>query len=305
MHGLAARGAEQIEEVTVTAEKRAESLQDVPMSLTAVGEAALREQHVTSFFDYGTRVPNVGFGYTGDGIATSRTISIRGISGDNVTSVYLDETPLPDSIDPRILDIERIEVLRGPQGTLYGARSMAGVVRIITKPVNVNQFSGSVHAEVSDTAHTQRPNYSVESVLNVPLVADRAALRLTGFYDREAGYYWRRYCSNPATAGVTCFPASTDPALTTTAKDQGAIDSFGGSASVTLTPADGLTVTPRFLFQKAIYDGIPLADVPLGAPPIGFGVPPLAGPLPALTPSSFVQGRSSIPRNAATTVGGC
>jgi len=106
---------DQLDEVIVTAEKRSESLQTVPLSITAIGAEALQERAVVDFFDYGTKIPNLGFGYTGDGIGTSRTISIRGISGDNVTSIYLDETPLPDSIDPRILDIDHIEVLRGPQ----------------------------------------------------------------------------------------------------------------------------------------------------------------------------------------------
>jgi hypothetical protein len=113
-----------LEEIIVTAQKRSESLQEVPLSITALSSDVLEQRSVQSFADYGNRIPNLGFANTGDGIGTSRTISIRGISGDGVTGFYLDETPLPDSIDPRIVDIDRIEVLRGPQGTLYGARSM-------------------------------------------------------------------------------------------------------------------------------------------------------------------------------------
>src|ERR1019366_10055204 len=75
--------SDQLEEVIVTAEKRSETLQTVPMSITAIGAEALQERAVVDFFDYGTKIPNLGFGYTGDGIGTSRTISIRGISGDN------------------------------------------------------------------------------------------------------------------------------------------------------------------------------------------------------------------------------
>lgn len=281
----------QIEEITVTAEKRSESLQSVPMSITALTSAVLEQHAIVDFFDYATQVPNLGFAYTGDGIGTARTVSIRGISGDNVTSIYLDETPLPDSIDPRILDVDHIEVLRGPQGTLYGARSMAGVVRLITMQPNLESQSGIVHGGVSHTWHTDEPNRTVDVALNIPLATDRAALRITGFYDVEAGYLWRRYCTNPATAGVTCFPPTTDPSLTTTVKNQGATRNYGGSLTLTVKANDALTITPRVLYQKSIYDGFPLVDVSLGGGPAGFPVPPVAGPQPPLTPSNFVQGR--------------
>jgi outer membrane receptor protein involved in Fe transport len=282
---------DQLDEVIVTAEKRSESLQTVPLSITAIGAEALQERAVVDFFDYGTKIPNLGFGYTGDGIGTSRTISIRGISGDNVTSIYLDETPLPDSIDPRILDIDHIEVLRGPQGTLYGARSMAGVVRIITKQPDTGAVDGFVHAEASDTWHTEQPNYNFDGAVNVPLVDDHAALRVSGFFERDAGYFWRTYCTNPATAGVNCYPATTNPSLVTTIKDQGATDNYGGSLAITVKASDALTITPRFLYQKSIYNGFPLADAPQGGGPAGFPAPAVLGPLPPITPSDFTQGR--------------
>ena len=98
-------------EVVVTAQKRSESQQSVPLSMTTFGSAALQEKSINTFFDYATKVPNLAFASTGDGVGTARTISIRGISGDNVTAMYIDETPLPDSLDPRVLDIDHIEVL--------------------------------------------------------------------------------------------------------------------------------------------------------------------------------------------------
>jgi outer membrane receptor protein involved in Fe transport len=125
----------------------------VPLSITALSSDVLEQRSVQSFADYGNRIPNLAFANTGDGIGTSRTISIRGISGDGVTGFYLDETPLPDSIDPRIVDIDRIEVLRGPQGTLYGARSMGGTVRLLTKQPDTSATSGRVHVGISDTAN--------------------------------------------------------------------------------------------------------------------------------------------------------
>jgi iron complex outermembrane recepter protein len=282
-----------LEEVIVTAQKRSESVQDVPLSITTIGAIALEQKAITNFFDYGTKVPNLAFAMTGDGVGTARTISIRGISGDNVTGFYIDETPLPDSIDPRILDIDHIEVLRGPQGTLYGARSMGGTVRVITQTPNFDEFQGTVHGEVSDTHSTDRPNYTGDAVFNIPLLAGRAALRISGFYDAEAGFLKRRYCTDPATAGVTCFPQTSDPALTTTVKNIAATDDYGVAASIAFKVTDDLTVTPRFMQQRESYNGFPMSDVLTEPGPIGYPYPAgsAAFTLPKLTPSDLTQGR--------------
>ena len=90
--------AGQLQEVIVTAEKRSESEQTVPMSITTFSAQALQQKAITNFFDYATKVPNLAFAPTGDGVGTARTVSIRGISGDNVTGFYIDDVPLPDSI---------------------------------------------------------------------------------------------------------------------------------------------------------------------------------------------------------------
>ena len=87
--------AGQLEEITVTATKRSESEQNVPMSITTFGAVALEQKDINSFFDYATKVPNLAFAPTGDGVGTARTVSIRGVSGNNVTSFYIDDTPLP------------------------------------------------------------------------------------------------------------------------------------------------------------------------------------------------------------------
>jgi len=280
-----------LEEIIVTAQKRSETEQSVPLSMTTFGAAALEQKAINTFFDYGTKVPNLAFAPTGDGVGTARTISIRGISGDNVTGFYIDETPLPDSLDPRVLDIDHIEVLRGPQGTLYGARSMGGTVRIITKEPNLTDFDATVHANLSDTSRTERPNYTGDAVVNIPLIQDRMALRVTGFYDEEAGYFKRSYCTNPATAAATCFPLSTTGI--TTVDNVGAIDTYGGSASLTVKVNDSLTITPRMMTQRANYNGFPMADF-LSTPGNLIGYPAPSGPytLPtAMTPTNFTQAR--------------
>src|SRR5262249_50432961 len=141
---------------------------------------------------YGTSVPNLGFGYSGIGFSNARAISIRGIAGANTTGFYLDDTPLPDSLDPRVVDIGRIEVLRGPQGTLYGARSEGGTVRLITEQPGA-EFSARTHVGISDTWNTVEPNYVADGAINLPLVPQRLSLRIVGLYDSEAGFFRRTF----------------------------------------------------------------------------------------------------------------
>lgn len=295
-----AASSTELEMITVTAQKRSESEQTVPLSMTTFGAVALEQKAISSFFDYGTKVPNLAFAPTGDGVGTSRTISIRGISGDNVTGFYLDETPLPDSIDPRVLDIDHIEVLRGPQGTLYGARSMGGTVRIITKPPNLNTFEATVHGGIGKTSQTGDPNYTGDAVVNIPLIPDRLAARVSGFYDRQAGYFKRSFCTDPASAGVdtaagqTCRPL--DATGVTTLDNIGAVDTYGGAVSLTFKVNDNVTITPRAMRQRTTFNGFPMADV-LSAPGnrVGYAYGPDYAdfaPLPnAMRPSSLTQAR--------------
>ena len=138
-----------LEEIVVTARKKAESLQDVPLSVSALRESSLEELGVNVFEDYLLQLPSVTAGGAGPGTST---IYIRGLASTtpNLTtagvgglapnvSFYLDEQPLAQpgrNLDVYAADISRIEVLKGPQGTLFGASSQAGVVRMITnKPV--------------------------------------------------------------------------------------------------------------------------------------------------------------------------
>ncbi len=130
----AAPAAEQLEDVVVTAQRRAEKLQDVPISMSAVTGATLENFGDKSFTDYALSIPNLaqstgaGAGGNGNafGVSSTRAIAIRGVFGNNTTGFYLNDTPVPMSLDPRVVDIDRIEVLRGPQGTLFGQGSMGG-----------------------------------------------------------------------------------------------------------------------------------------------------------------------------------
>src|SRR5580693_3953744 len=132
---------ESLETITVTARKRDESLATVPISVTVFTGQALENYNIQSFTDYATKTPNVSFSYGGGptGISDARTVAIRGITGQNLfgtagaTGFYIDDTPVPGSVDPRVLDLASIEVLKGPQGTLYGESSLGGNVRLITR----------------------------------------------------------------------------------------------------------------------------------------------------------------------------
>jgi iron complex outermembrane recepter protein len=267
---------EALQEVIVTAERRSENLQQVPMSITAIDSTQLEQRNIVSFIDYGTTVPNLAFGYSGVGYANGRTISIRGVAGANTTGFYLDDTPLPDTIDPRIVDIDRIEVLRGPQGTLYGARSEGGTVRLITRQPDVDDFSGRVHAGVSDTWNTVEPNYYGDGAINIPLIKDRLALRIVGLYDSEAGFFRREFPTDPP-FGTTL----------QTVKNVADSEVSGTSISLAWKASDELTITPRFMYQQNIYNGFPYSDH------TNYEVPaPTVAPTNLdLDPNNFVQKR--------------
>lgn len=268
------RGGASLEEVTVTATRRAENVQDVAMSITVLDASQLEARDVKTFIDYAASVPNLGFGYTGNGFSNARSISIRGIAGNDTTGFYLDDTPLPESINPQIVDIDRIEVLRGPQGTLYGARSEGGTVRLITQQPD-DTFSARTHLAISDTWNADRPNYTADAALNLPLVQDRLSLRVVGLYDAQAGFFKRQF---PSTPFGTDYRTVDNVAENITS---------GGSVALRWKVNDNLTVTPRVLYQQSKYNGYPYSDH------TAYEVPPPAEPPTSLNlnPNNFMQTR--------------
>src|SRR5271154_4177316 len=137
-----------LEDVIVTAERRSESIQDVPLAVTAISGEMLDKFNQQDFSDYAHNIPNLSFGTGSDfGVTNGRTVTIRGITGGRyrngqaTTSFYLNNTPVPLSLDLRVLELKRIEVLRGPQGTLFGSSAMGGTVRVITKPADATSLS--------------------------------------------------------------------------------------------------------------------------------------------------------------------
>ncbi|WP_156841015.1 TonB-dependent receptor [Novosphingobium aquimarinum] len=188
-----------LQEIIVTATKRSESLQDVAVSLNALGEEELDNLGVDTFADYLDQLPSVTAGGSGPG---QSTIYIRGLASTtpNLTTagvaglapnvaMYLDDQPLAQpgrNLDVYAADLERIEVLGGPQGTLFGASSQAGVVRLITNKPSLAGFSAKAKAETSFTKGGET-SYKGELTLNLP-VTDSFALRGTAFLDDQGGY---------------------------------------------------------------------------------------------------------------------
>ena len=241
-----------LQEVLVTATRREESIQAVPMSITAITATTLEDRAATSFFDYGSSVPNLSFGYSGSGsnagISSSRTIAIRGIQGDGTTGFYIDDTPVPVSVDPKVMDITQIEVLRGPQGTLYGALSMGGTVRVLTEQPNTQNVQILAHGSLSDTEDTPQPNYEVDGALNLPLISNKLAVRFSGVHE-ELGGYFKRYAEDTGS----------------TVDDVGKTMTDGAQVAILWKPIDDLSVTPRLIYQRTELDGLPLALVSYNA----------------------------------------
>ncbi len=194
--------AQVLEEIVVTATKRASGLQEIPMSISALTGDSLERYGVTDFTDIAASVPSVSFRSSGPG----RTkLNVRGISGATgvapTVSFYLDEMPVQtissgsttsfaqSIIDPKMFDLERVEVLRGPQGTLYGSSSMGGTIRLITRQPAVGEFDASVAAEFSSTQGGGM-NYRLNGMVNAPF-GESAALRIVGSYTDNDGYFDR------------------------------------------------------------------------------------------------------------------
>lgn len=181
--------------ITVTSQKRTENLQEVPISIQVLGNEKLRELNVSNFDDYAKFLPSVSYQSLGPGYAQ---IYMRGVAsgGDGNHSgslpsvgVYLDEQPvttIQGPLDIHIYDIARVEVLSGPQGTLYGASSEAGTIRIITNKPDPSGYEAGYSLGVNSSSHGGIGNVQ-EGFVNFPL-GEQAAIRLVGWHEKEAGY---------------------------------------------------------------------------------------------------------------------
>ena len=262
-----------IEEVIVTAQKRDESASDVPISIDVIGETQLQNLGVTDLEDFAQLLPSVSYVALGPG---SGSIYIRGISGggENVlgsspnVAVYLDEQPITavgGYLNPHIYDIARIEALAGPQGTLFGANSQSGSIRIITNKPNPAGFEASYDVEANSIKDGDI-GYLFEGMVNIPL-SDRAALRLVGWHKEDAGFidnvpYSHTFRNANIRAGLT------DPALIAKAADitvdnADVVESdfneattTGARASLGIDLSDNWTVAASVMRQELEASGV-------------------------------------------------
>jgi iron complex outermembrane receptor protein len=249
-----------LEEITVTAQKRAENLQDVALSIQAFGTARLEELHIDNFDDYAQFLPSVSFQKVGS--PSFEHTYMRGVSsgGDGNHSgsqpsvgMYLDEQPITTidgNLNIHIYDIERVEALAGPQGTLYGASSQAGTIRIISNKPDPSGFKAGYDIDLNKVAHGgSGKGYDFEAFVNLPL-SDIAAVRLVGWDQHDAGYINNVH-------GQVTFPTSgiafDNGALVK--NDYNTVETKGGRAALKIQLNDNWSILPTIMGQVQQTDG--------------------------------------------------
>jgi outer membrane receptor protein involved in Fe transport len=254
-------------EIVVTAQKREENLQDVPVSIQAIGTRRLDQLNISNFEDYTKQLPSVSFQTSSPG---STVVYMRGVAsgGDGNHSgslpsvgTYLDEQPVTTiggTLDVHIYDVARIESLAGPQGTLYGASSQAGTIRIITNKPELGQTLGRVDAELNHTAHGEMGG-SLEGMVNVP-VGDNIAFRAITFYRRDGGYIDNVF-------GERTYPFGEGPNDALTFDNSDIVDDdinrttvYGGRAALKIDLNESWTLTPTVLHQNLKSNGVYYMD---------------------------------------------
>ena len=266
----------QLGEVTVTAQKRAENAQAVPISIDVLSTEKLTEMNVNDFNDWVKLLPSVSTSSSQGSYSPGfGQFSMRGVeSGSNgnhsgpwpSVSVYLDEEPITTivgNIDPHIYDIARIEALAGPQGTLYGAGSQSGTIRIITNKPDPTAFSASVSTEV-DTVDHGNTGFLTEGYINLPLT-QWMALRVVGWAKQDPGYIdnvpgTRTY----PTSGITISNADGPGGTGTARKDYNFTDTRGARAALKIDLNDNWTITPSVVGQGAHGLGVNAFDPSVG-----------------------------------------
>jgi len=251
----AADEAPVFDEIIVTSTKRAESIQDIPISVTAISQETLELSGAVEFADYATSVPNLSFGFAGEGRQTSRQFQLRGISGRDTTAFYINETAVPTTMDPRVIDVNRIEVLRGPQGSLFGARSMGGLVRLVTNQPSTDDVYGNVHAGFG-TVHEGGEDYQFDATVNIP-IADNAAFKATAYYIKDGGFIDRQVDPDASTIIAGGAGQNGDEFLN---EDVNEDETYGFAASLLLNASENISITPSIIYQKTDSDGPAFVD---------------------------------------------
>jgi len=270
--------------VNVTAQKRTENLQKVPISIGVLETDQLEALHVQNFNDYVKYLPSVTFQQGGGGIATGpgfATIYMRGVaSGGNTNhsgsqpsvGVYLDDQPvttIQGPLDIHMYDIARIEVLAGPQGTLYGASAEAGALRIITNKPDPSGFAANYTLGVNKVAHGG-VGFTAEGMLNLP-ISKNAAVRLVGWREHDAGYIDNKPGSRTfPVSGITvsnadgCTPGPLLECFGHARKHYNDVNTNGARAALKVDLDDNWSISPTLMGQQTISHGTFASDPVVG-----------------------------------------
>ena len=246
-----AAGADALQEVVVTATRTSEPLRRVPISVVALNQAALDRLSIRDVDDIGRLTPGVDFDRNGFGLQS--TIAIRGISstvGSATTGIYIDETPIQSrtlgnssgNAYPVVFDLDRVEVLRGPQGTLFGAASEGGNVRFITPEPSLDTYHGYVRGELAMTERGD-PTYEAGAAVGGPIVTDTLAFRASVYYRRDGGYVDREHFLDSADVE----------------RNSNYLESTAVRLALKWMPADWITISPSIFYQQLYQNDVPTA----------------------------------------------
>jgi iron complex outermembrane recepter protein len=256
-----------LEEIVVTAQKRSENLQDVPISVEALDAKRLEDLHITDFDSFAKYLPSVSFQTIGPSQAQ---IYFRGVTNGSdglrvgsqpMVGVYVDEQPvtaIDSALDIHVYDMERIEALAGPQGTLFGASSLAGTVRYITNKPDTSGTYAGYDLSAINVDHGGNGE-KAEAYVNFALT-DNAAIRLVGFSERDPGYI------NNVAGPVEVYPTSGVVRDNTPYRknDYNNVGTEGGRAGLKIDLDDRWTILPTLMYQKQGANGSFAYEQPLG-----------------------------------------
>jgi outer membrane receptor protein involved in Fe transport len=239
-------------EVIVTATRRAERLQDVSESISAFDASTISMRGLQQMDDIVKYVPGMSIAQREPG---GTTLIFRGVASSGIqfgavssSALYLDEQPITQSgrsPDPRLIDIERVEALRGPQGTLYGASSQSGTLRIITAKPDPASFDSWAEAQINSVSGGGE-GYDLSAMVNIPLAEDRVALRLVGFAAEDAGYIDN--VLSPSQGGTFDNADFVD-------EDINKVETTGGRAALRFDFTERVNATLGVVFQDVSADG--------------------------------------------------
>lgn len=250
---------ESTQDIIVTAQKREQTLLQVPASVSVVSGAALETQQASTFQDYLKLVPGLQLTQSQPGLGR---LVLRGINAGGVGSavaVYVDDTPFGSSSglanggvlagDFDTFDLARLEVLRGPQGTLYGANSLGGLLKFVTNAPDPTKVEARVRGSVEDTEGGSI-GYAGNAMINLPIVSDKVALRASGYYRHYGGFIDSTGQSITFATPTAANPVATTTKVSRTDNNIDSANSYGGRVSLLLKPVDALSVRLSALLQN-------------------------------------------------------